>query len=184
MGENMNFMDLALKRFSCRKYVKGKKIERDLILKCLESARLAPSASNSQPWKYIVVDDDDLKDKVVELLSVGPVKFNQFAKDCSAIIVVVEEHKNFESSIGQIALGRSFTNFDIGCSVMQFCLQATELGLATCIMGIFNEKKIKKLLKIPSNKRIVVLLAVGYPDENPSGKKRKKIDEISSFNIY
>ncbi len=184
MESEFNFMNLALKRFSCRKYVKNKKIEKDLIIKCVEAARIAPSASNSQPWKYIIIDDDEIKDKVVNFLRIGSTKFNQFAKDSSAIIVVVEEPKNMELKLGQIILGRKFADFDIGCSVTHFCLQATELGLATCIMGIFDEKYIKKLLKIPFNRKIVIIISLGYSDEIQKEKKRKELAKICSFNTF
>jgi len=178
------FLELIKKRFSCRNFIKDKIIEREKILKCLEAARLAPSASNSQPWKYTVVDDPFLKEEIIESLTIGNIRFNQFAKDASAIIVVTEEPKNIELSIGQVALGRNFASFDIGCSVMQFCLTATEIGLATCILGIFDEKRIKKLLKIPFNRKIIVLIALGYTDQIPKEKKRKEIEKIYSFNIY
>ncbi|MCR4421275.1 MAG: NAD(P)H nitroreductase [Spirochaetales bacterium] len=181
---NQEVFELFKKRFSCRNFLKDKVIERDKILRCLEAARLAPSASNSQPWKYIVIDDPILKNEVVEYLTIGKIRFNQFAKDASAIIVVTEEPKNIELSIGQVALGRNFANFDIGCSVMQFCLAATDIGLATCILGIFDEKKIKKLLKIPFNRKIIVLIALGFTDQMPKEKKRKEIEKIYSYNIY
>lgn len=179
-----NFLNLVKKRFSCRKFIAGKKIEKELILTCIEAARLAPSASNSQPWKYVVIENDKIKQEVVKCLSIGPTKFNQFAGDASNIIVVVEEPKNLELTIGQAILGRSFADFDIGLSVMQFCLQATELGLATCILGIFDEKSIKRILKIPKNKKIVVIIALGYPDQEATEKKRKDIDKIYSFDFY
>jgi len=184
MAEKKEFLDIARERFSCRKYIKDKEIKKEDILKCIEAARIAPSASNSQPWKYVIVDDIILKEKIVDFLRIGITKFNQFAKEASAIIVVVEEPKNLELTVGQVFLGRNFANFDIGCSVMQFCLEATELGLGTCILGIFDEKKIKKLLKIPKNKRISILISIGYPQETIKVKNRKEIERIFSFNQY
>lgn len=177
-------IELIKKRYSCRKFKKESVIEKEILIKCIEAARFAPSASNSQPWKYVIVDEKELKSRIVDALTIGFTKFNQFAKDASAIIVAIEESKNLEMSIGQVVLGKSFATFDIGCSVMQLCLQASEFGLGTCIMGIFDEKKIKKLLNIPSNKKITILIAIGYPQDNPTEKKRKVIDDIYSFNRY
>lgn len=179
-----SLFDLIEKRFSCRKFVEGKVIDRQLLIKCIEAARLAPSASNSQPWKYIIVDERTIKDSIIDNLSIGNVKVNQFARTSSALIIAVEESKNVELAVGQVLLGRSFAQFDIGCSVMQLALQATELGLATCILGMFNEKNIKKILKIPNNKKIIVVIAIGFPSEEPPEKKRKELSRILSFNNY
>lgn len=177
-------LELFNKRYSCRKFEIDRIIEKEKILQCLEAARIAPSASNSQPWKYIVVDEKGLKEKISENLKIGNIKFNQFAKDASALIIITEEPKNIELSIGQVALGRNFASFDIGCSAMSFCLMATNLGLATCFLGIFDEKKIKKLLNIPFNRKIIVIIALGYPLDEPKDKKRKELEKIYSFNNY
>ena len=184
MDDNSNFLELLKKRYSCRKYIPSRKVEMEKIISCLEAARLAPSASNSQPWKYIIVDDKSLKRQVVENLKIGPVKFNQFAQDASFFAIVVQQLRNLESSAGQVVMHRSFSQFDIGCSVNNFCLRATELGLGTCIMGIFDEKKLKKIFNIPLNRKIIVVVSAGYPEDVVSEKKRKALDEIYSLNKW
>lgn len=184
LREKQYLKTLIEKRFSCRNFIKDRMVDKNLIMQCIEAARLAPSASNSQPWKYIIVDDIELKQQIVNNLTIGSLKFNQFAHNAPVMIVVIEEPKNIELTIGQVALNRNFANFDIGCSVIQFCLQATELNLSTCILGIFNEKKIKKLLQIPFNRKVAVVIALGYSNETPKEKKRKEIEKIYSFNYY
>ena len=74
---------------------------------------------------------------------------------------------------------------DIGISAEHFCLQAADLGLGTCMLGWFNENKVKRRLKIPANKRIELVIALGYSmDDSVPDKKRKPKDQMLSYNKY
>nr|MBP8983033.1 nitroreductase family protein [Bacteroidales bacterium] len=79
---------------------------------------------------------------------------------------------------------KEFALLDLGIVVNQFCLQAAELGLGSCIIGWFDEPKVKKLLNIPAKKRVPLLIALGYPASKTREKTRKKLEEISSWNSY
>ena len=181
----MNFEELALKRQSVRKY-SNKPIEKEKIEKCIEAARIAPSASNAQPWKFIVVDNPELKEKVAIETYSSLVSFNKFTHECPVIVAIVMEKPTLKAYIGAKIKDRNYSLIDIGISATHFCLQATELGLGTCMMGWFNEKSIKKLLGIPRGSRIGLLIAVGYaPDDYKLRTKiRKEKDIMSSFNKY
>ncbi len=180
----MDFSQLVNQRQSCRNYLE-KQVEQEKILLCLEVARLAPSACNSQPWKFIVVNEISLKEKVARETYGKIAKFNQFSNQAPIIIVVVIEQGNFSEKIGTLLTDIEFAYIDLGIAVEHFCLQATELGLGTCILGWSNNKEIKQLLSIPKNKDIGLLITVGYPaSDDIIPKTRKKLDEISEYNKY
>lgn len=181
----MDFSELIKIRQSVRRY-SDKPVEKEKIEKCLEAARLAPSASNSQPWKYIVVDEEELKNKVAEATFDKVVKFNKFAVQAPVIIVVVLEKPKLVTQMGIEIKKREWPLIDIGISTEHFCLQAAELGLGTCMIGWFNQKRIQKLLNIPKNKTIGLLITLGYaPDDYALRKKiRKEKSEIIGHNKY
>ena len=180
MKDNMSFADLAKKRQSDRKY-KDQAVEREKLIQCLETARISPSANNSQPWKFIVVDDFEKKEQIAEC-SIG-LGMNKFTHQCPVLVAVVLEQQNFMSTIGSMIKNKNYSLFDIGIAVNQFCLQAADLGLGTCIIGWFDEKKIKKILGV-RNRRIPLLISVGYPDAPTRDKVRKPLDVMSSWNEY
>ena len=176
----MSFAELAKMRQSDRKY-KNQPVEKEKLIQCLETARISPSANNSQPWKFIVVDDFEKKEQIAEC-SIG-LGMNKFTHQCPVLVAVVLEQQNFMSTIGSMIKNKNYSLFDIGIAVNQFCLQAADLGLGTCIIGWFDEKKIKKILGV-RNRRIPLLISVGYPDAPTRDKIRKPLDVMSSWNEY
>jgi len=142
----MNFYELITKRQSGRQY-DTRLVEPEKIRQCIEAARLAPSACNAQPWKFIVVDEPELKNPLA-------------------------------------SAGKEYTLMDIGIAATHFSLQATDLGLGTCIIGWLDEKKVQKLLQIPNKKRIPLLLTVGYSTNEIRKKQRKELNIIYGANKY
>ena len=181
MKLRMGFLELILKRQSTRKYL-GRKVDRTLVVKCLEAARLAPSACNSQPWHFVVVDDC-AKTREIGDAAAG-LGMNKFASSVPVIVAVVLEKMNFTAKVGSMLKNKDYCMLDLGIAVEHFCLQATEEGLGTCILGWFDEKKVARLLGVPASKRIPLLITVGYPDCGIRDKVRKPIEEISSWNSY
>jgi nitroreductase len=182
--KNEELLQLFEKRQSVRAYT-DKPVEKEKLMRCIEAARLAPSACNAQPWKYIIIDDPELKNIVADTISGGALSINHFTRQAPVIIGVVQEKANWSSSAGQLLKRIDYPLMDIGISVIQFCLQATAEGLGTCMMGWFNQKKIKQLLYIPRNKRLELMLTVGYPlSDEIREKRRKETNEILSFNSY
>lgn len=177
----MNFSELVKVRQSVRKY-SDKPVEKGKLLQCVETARLSPSACNSQPWKFVVVDNPDLKARIAECaVSIG---MNKFTHQAPVIIAVVLERMKMTATLGSVLKDKEYSLMDVGIAVNQFCLQAAELGLGTCIIGWFDEKKTKTLLNIPKNKRVPLLVCVGYPDDHIRKKLRKPVEEMSSWNRY
>lgn len=177
----MNFQELILERQSTRSYI-DKPVEEEKIQQCIEAARLAPSACNAQPWKFIIVDDSDLKNQVAE--NAASLGMNKFAVQAPIIVAITLEKPNMTSKIGSVLKGKEYTLMDIGFAASHFCNQATELGLSTCIIGWFNEKEIRKILNVPSSKRIPLLITLGYSDTEIRQKIRKKKEEMCSKNSY
>lgn len=177
----MTIAELIQNRQSTRKY-KSLAVEKEKINACLEAARLAPSACNAQAWKFIVVDEPVLKNKVAETAT--GLGMNKFTQQAPVIITVVMEKGNASATVGGKIKNKDYRWIDIGIAVEHLCLQATELGLGTCIIGWFNEKKIRKLLAIPRTKRIPLIITLGYPDDEQRIKNRKSFQEISAFNRY
>ena len=176
----MDFSELVNKRQSDRRY-QQKPVDRALLLQCLEAARVAPSACNSQPWKFVVVDEPSL---VSEMASAAAgMGMNKFAFQAPVIVAVVLEKMNLTARIGSVIKDKEYSLLDVGIAVEHFCLQASELGLGTCILGWFDEKRVRKLLKI-ERRRVPLLITVGYPDSPVRKKVRKKLDEMSCWNVY
>jgi nitroreductase len=174
----MTFLELAGRRQSVREYL-PLQVERDKIERCLEAARLAPSASNAQPWRFVVADDPQL---VREL---GKAAYNRFTRSVPAFVAVVREPGNAESRLGGWLAGRDYRLIDLGMAAEHFCLQAAEEGLGTCLLGLFNERRVRKLLRVPRGRRVQILITLGYPaDPEIREKRRKPLAQVRSFNRY
>lgn len=177
----MNFLDLAARRQSDRKYA-SRPVDRALLERCLEAARLAPSACNSQPWTFLVLDRDEPRNRVAEAAFSGLYSMNAFALKAPVLIVVLTEKSKYMARLGGQFRGVQYSLVDIGIACEHFALQAAEVGLGTCWLGWFNEKKVKEALHLPREARIDVLLSVGYPEsEEIRTKKRKSMDEIRRY---
>lgn len=174
-----DFFDLISRRQSCRKYL-DKPVEREKLVRCIEAARIAPSACNSQPWHFIVVNNKELAQKVA--MCTQDKIMNKFTSECQSFIIVVEESGNLTSRAGALMKQQDYRSIDLGIATEHLCLQATEQDLGTCILGWFDEKELKKVLNIGRLKRIRLVVAIGYPETNDVRKKvRKNIEEISTF---
>lgn len=176
-------LDLIQTRQSSRDYLPAS-VQRELIEKCIEAARLAPSACNSQPWHFIIVDEPELKNKLTEKIFSGPYSMNSFVKKAPVIVAVISEKSSFMAKIGGYFRGTAYYLIDIGAAVENFILQAAELGLSTCWIGWFNEKETKRLLGIPSYKKLDCLISLGYSQEPIRPKTRKQINKMHSYNKY
>lgn len=181
----MKFLELVLNRQSDRKYT-DKPVEKEKIERCLEAARMAPSASNSQPWTFVVVNDPAQVKKVAHK-TYGPLKsFNKFVPQAPVIVAMVMEPPKLITEVGGRIKKKEYPLIDIGIAAEHFCLQATELGLGTCMLGWFDEKAVKELIRVPENKNIPLLIALGYtPDDYKKRKKiRKDFLKVVRYNYY
>jgi len=181
----MKLLDLISKRQSDRAYT-DKAVDREIIDRCLEAARLSPSASNSQPWTFVVIDDPVLKNQVADK-TVGPLNsFNKFVSQAPVIVAIVMEKPKLITEAGGRIKKKEYPLIDIGIAAEHFCLQSAEEGLGTCMLGWFNEKSVKKLINVPNNKNIPLLITLGYtPDGYRTRKKiRKEFNNAVRYNSY
>ena len=173
----MEFFDVIKQRESCRNYAE-KPVEKEKLLACIEAAQIAPSACNSQPWSYVVVSNPELRDKVAK--NTQERGLNKFTEKCPVFIVVVEEPAYLIGNKNEP--NQKYAPIDIGLSVSQLCLAATAQGLSTCIMGSFEEDELKTLVGVPREKKIRLVLAVGYAATDAlRNKTRKPLDQIARF---
>ncbi len=178
-----NFSDLVKYRQSDRSF-ESRPVEKEKLMRILEAARLAPSACNAQPWHFIVVDDPELKNEVADATSTKILGLNHFTKQAPVHIIIVEEPVNFSSGFGGWVKDKNFAHVDIGIVAAHICLATEDEGLGSCILGWFDETKMKKLLKIPTRRRVLLDIIIGYSKQDKRDKKRKTIEEIVSFNSY
>jgi nitroreductase len=153
-------------RRSIRSY-KSERIPKDKIEKLMEAARLAPSAGNRQNWKFIVVENEQIKHQLVAACN------NQaFVGTPSHVIAGIGDPE------------QKWHQVDLAIALEHIVLEAVELGMGTCWIGAFNEDDVKKILKIPQDKKVIALLTVGIPAESPAARPRKALEEIVAYNEY
>jgi nitroreductase len=181
----MALIDLIKNRKSVRDFL-DRPVEREKIMMCLEAARLAPSESNSQPWRFIVVDGKELKDRLCDAAFGGLYFINSFCKTAPVMVVVISEKSKFLARIGGMFRGVKYYLIDIGIAGEHLVLEAEDLGLGTCWIGWFNERGVKSVLGIPRDKKIDILIALGYYEREKLGPEhgREPMDKIASFNTY
>ncbi len=177
----MSFLTWVKKRKSIRKY-SSRPVPREMIDSCLEAARLAPSACNSQPWSFIVVDDEKIKNEIVKKALSGIYKMNDFVREAPTLIVVLTEHSAYIARMGGQLRHVKYSLIDIGIACEHLILRAVELGLGTCWLGWFNEKAVKKVLGLPKSKKIDVMISLGYPEvADGKDKKRKSLKKTRRY---
>lgn len=182
----MTFKELIQQRQSVRSY-SDQPVEKEKLQQIIEAVHLAPSACNSQPWRLIIVDDPDIKNKVAKATRLSSaIAFNKWVVQAPIIAILVIEKAKLIAQIGGNIKNQEYPEYDIGIAAEHFCLQAAELGLGTCMIGWFDEEKIQELLHIPKKKKIGLLITLGYAtaDYKLRKKTRKNLDKIYRFNSY
>jgi nitroreductase len=164
----------AIKQRSSVRAYKDTDVEEEKLRKILEAARLSPSSSNRQEWKFIIVKNKEIRNKLSNAamgqssLAEAPVVIVACGTDAKSIMLCGQPSYTVDVSIA--------------CSFM--ILQAYELGLGTCWIGAFKEDEVKKILKIPESVRVVAMTPLGYPNQPPSQRSRKGLDQIVCFEKY
>jgi nitroreductase len=169
----MDVFTAISQRRSVRAY-KDTDIGEDELKRILEAARLSPSSSNRQEWKFIVVKNKATRKKLANAA------FGQsFIGEAPVVIVGCgTESKSI------MACGQPTHTVDVSIACAFMILQAYEMGLGTCWIGAFKEEEVKKILKIPEHVRVVAMTPLGYPNQPPSEKSRKNLDQIVCFEKY
>lgn len=176
----MDYFALIAQRESCRNYDPDRPVEREKLENCLKAACIAPSACNSQPWHFHAVTD---KARVAALSrTVQGLGMNGFASSCPVLVVVTEEQAKLLPRVLEHVKSQDFASIDIGIATAQFCLAATAQRLSTCIIGWLSEKDIRQVMGFDRNRRVRLVLALGYAaDDSLRTKKRKPFEEVVTF---
>ena len=180
----MDFLKLVSSRQSVRAFDPERPVEKEKIDRIIEAARLAPSACNAQPWSFVLVDEPELKNKIADTTSSRVLGINHFTKQAPIHLLVVEEKVNLSSGVGGWIKNKDYAQLDLGIVTAHIVLAAEAEGLGTCIVGWFDEDKVRDLLHIPSSKRVWLDIVIGYGTQPLRKKKRKSVDKILSYNKY
>ncbi|MDR0976630.1 MAG: nitroreductase family protein [Prevotellaceae bacterium] len=177
-----DFLQLVAARQSDRAYDTTRAVEPEKLERILEAARLAPSACNAQPWRFVVITDGELSRQIGK--ATASLGMNKFAKDAPVHILVVEESANITSMLGSRIKQKHFPQIDIGIAAAHIVLAAESEGLGSCMLGWFDEAEIKRLAGIPSGKRLLLDITIGYPAKEKRRKMRKPAEKVISYNHY
>lgn len=174
----MNFKEIAEARESCRSYSSERTVEEEKLLRILEVARLSPSACNGQPYKITVCRGEAAKSVALETRGLG---INKFASEAPVLLVISERPYVKTAAFGAKIKNNDYRSIDIGILSAYITAQAAAEGLGSCILGWFDDEKIRKICGIDEKVRLVITL--GYPKEDgkPREKKRKDLSELVKF---
>ncbi len=176
------FLELAQSRQSDRSFEAGRTIEREVLERILEAGRIAPSACNGQPWHFTIVTDKELLPQVGK--ATASLGMNKFVKDAAALVLITHESTNITSKLGCGIKDKDFPMMDLGIASAYITLAAEDEGVGSCILGWFDEKKIKQLAGIPEKKRLMLIIALGYAAKPKRKKVRKDWEKVISFEKY
>lgn len=183
MDKGKQMLELITSRQSDRKY-SDKPIEQDKLDRIIEAGRMAPSACNAQPWKFIIVNDTGVLNKLASAASEAALMMNLFVSQAPVIIVIVREKPNFSSKISGRIMKKDYSLIDIGIAAENICLQARAEGIGSCMIGWFNERIVRKIIGIPEKKRVELLITLGYSLSEQRPKRRKPAEEVITYNKY
>ena len=172
----MNFTDVINNRYSCRNYDETKAVEKEKLDAVLKAARIAPSACNGQPYHITVCSNEKAVEAARATMSMG---INKFADKAPIILVISEEDYVKTAALGAKTKGNDYRSMDIGILAAYITAEATNQGLASCILGWLNDDKLRKICGLSHPVRLVITL--GYPLDEPRVKKRKEITELVSY---
>ena len=169
----MKLKEIIEKRESVRNY-EDRPVPKEKLERILGAARLAPSASNRQAWKFIVVKEKNRRRKLAEAAN-----GQTFVGQASIVIIAVATRPEHIMSCGVPSYP-----VDLAIALDHMTLAAVDEGLGTCWIGAFSQDKVKKLLDIPKQYKVVALLPLGFPAEKRRMKMRKSLEEIICYETF
>ena len=171
----MNFTEIAQTRQSCRKYDAHRQVEDEKLHAILEAARLSPSACNGQPYHLTVCKGKTAKEAAAEVTGMG---MNKFAADAPVMIVISEEPYVATAALGAKVKGNDYRSIDIGIAAAYLTAEAAAQGLGSCILGWFDDKKIRNICGLDKPVRLVISLGYAKANDPLRTKKRKSLQEL------
>jgi nitroreductase len=176
-------LEEIISRRSIRKYIDKKPVEDAKIIELIESARIAPSGSNTQPWHFIVVKSDITRQRLAEI------SHNQkWMMSAPVFIVCVADIRSRIKEEVELSLNENSPEHelkqiirDTSIAIEHMVLSAEGLGLSTCWVAWFTQEEIRPILNIPSDKYVVGIITLGYSDESPKARPRKNLEDIMHY---
>ena len=173
----MNFSEIAQTRQSCRNYDAGRAVEEEKLDAILQTARLSPSACNSQPYHFSVCRGETAKQVAKACQGMG---MNKFASDAPVLLVISEETYTKTAALGARVKSNDYRSIDIGIAAAYITAEATAQGLGSCILGWLNSEKIQKICNLSGTVRLVITIGYAAEDDKLRRKIRKDLDELIS----
>ena len=171
----MNFYEIAQNRQSCRAYDASRSVEEEKLNAVLESVRLSPSACNGQPYHLTVCQGDVAREVAKAVMGMG---MNKFAADAPILIVISEEAYVKTAALGAKVKGNDYRSMDIGIAAAYLTAEAAAQGLGTCILGWFDDQKIRAICGLEKPVRLVITLGYAQEGDLLRDKKRKPLEEL------
>ncbi len=171
----MSILNVIKKRRSVRRY-RPDPIPEEVLFRVMDAARFSPSGKNLQPWKFILVKNESLKQRLVHASL-----RQSFIAQAPVVVVACGFPEKCYSRMGNYM--KSWP-VDVAIAFEHLILQAQEEGLGTCWIGAFDESEVKSILNVPDDVRVLALTPLGYPGENPASRGRKSMEEIVSYDSF
>ena len=171
----MNFTEIANTRQSCRSFDNTRNVEQHKLDTILNTARLAPSACNGQPYLMTVCKGETAVKVAKATMGMG---LNKFTTDAPVQIVISEMPYNRTAALGAKVKGNDYRSIDIGIVAAYITAEAEAQGLGSCILGWLDSDKIKEICGLSGDVRLVI--SIGYPtaDDKLRPKKRKELNQL------
>jgi len=164
-----DILEIIKSRRSIRNY-KNEKIKDEEILKIVEAGRWAPSASNNQPWRFIIVQNEELIKKIGDACKI--LTINSFVEKAPLIIIIYTEKKH------------RWVELDCGICAENMMLEAHSIGIGSCFVGAFKENKIKEIINLPEDFNVVGLITFGYKENEKEPTLRLDLKDIVKYDFY
>ena len=171
----MNFYEIAQTRQSCRSFDPARPVEEEKITAILESARLAPSACNGQPYHFCICRGETAKAVAKATQSMG---MNKFTSEAPVMLVIAEKPYVKSAALGAKVKGNDYRSIDIGIVTAYITAEACVQGLSTCILGWLEREKIQQICGLKDTARLVVAIGYAKADDKLRQKKRKSLEEL------
>ncbi|MCK4594941.1 nitroreductase family protein [bacterium] len=171
----MQFDRVLQNRFSCRSFDPLRPVPEGLIDECLRAARLAPSACNAQPWRFVVVTDEQKRRSICDE-ALGGLVPNRWAADAPVLVILAAVRKLGTALLGEGIKDIPYHLMDCGSSGEHLVLKATELGLGSCWLGWFRDKPLRRLIRAPKSWKLLAIIALGWPKEGWEPLDRSRMD--------
>jgi nitroreductase len=176
----MNTIECIKSRRSVREFTE-QKVSHTILEQIVDAASFSPSWKNTQISRYIVIEDEQLKERIAESAKSNNSNIIRVAKTL-VIVSFIKNRCGYERD-GSFTTSKcdSWQMFDVGVASQTFCLAAHEYGVASVIMGIFDDKEIAKIIDLSEDREVGALIAIGYEKEHPTAPKRKTVEELLEY---